>query len=212
MSEEQTQETTTTESQDKTTVQDDERMVKESALIAQGRDYKAQLADKDQENAQLKAKLDRIEQDKKSADLASQGKWEDWAKNEVESKLSESNDLIKQLRADLEKSRSSILEAGLVGIENEYTRAGIISKCPVDQDPLEYLKEIQETGVLKAPSVGGTSQPAQGGKSGGSTDAGWAKVNEDYKSGIPDKVKAAELKLNQYKEKHQGETPPGDWS
>lgn len=183
--------------------QDDaERRVPESALKKQAADFKAELA-------KLQKQIDGYEKakaDEAQKKLEEEGKYKeiaDRAQEEAEAAKKEAADTIRELN----------LRQALNGIQNEYAMKGAIASCPDDADIQEWATQFRSDNeeLFKTPAVGGTSQPAQGGKSGGSTDAGWAQVSKDYQSGIPDKVKAANLKLLQYRAEHN-EDPPGDWS
>ena len=114
---------------------------------------KKQLADND---AAQKAAKEAAE----AKQLEEQGKYKELAAK-AEAKLKEAE------ASYAAEKRQLKLEAGFAGIENEFTRAGVIAKCPDDVEPDAYIAEMRE----KNADLWGTAEPAprvgaNGGRSG----------------------------------------------
>ena len=86
--------------------------------------------------SERKAKQDEAEAARKKQ-LEEQGKWQEIA-TDAQSKYEAA------LKAHEAEVKRLTLEAGLAGIDNEFTREGIIAKCPGDVDPKNYIADLKE--------------------------------------------------------------------
>jgi DNA repair exonuclease SbcCD ATPase subunit len=77
----------------------------------------------------------------------------------------EARELRRQQESE-QKERLLMLEAKLAGIQNEWTRAGVIAKCPPDADIGEYVESLPKD-LFEAPGIQPAETPAQGAQSGG---------------------------------------------
>ena len=155
----------------------------------------------------LESEIKQREDEAKRKRLEEEGKFKELAETE------------KRKREEAEasykaKERRLTLEAKLAGITNELAREGAIARCGPDADIEEYVAKIRKEhpDLWKAPGVSASAEPAQGEQSTGGQSDEWTTVNKDYNSGDPKLVTPAELKLNKYRQEHNGEYPPGNWS
>lgn len=160
MSEEQKQETTTTEPQDNPPAQqDDSADGLRRALKKQHDDFQAQLAAatakiEEYEKAKAADEQKKLEEEGKFKELAEK------AKAEAEAERKKAERTIRELN----------LRQALAGIQNEFTMTGAIASCPDDADVGEWAEQFKKDNedLFKPATIGGSSKPAQGGRSGGS--------------------------------------------
>lgn len=150
--------------------------------------------------AERKAKTDAAAASRKKQ-LEEQGKWQEIA-NDATAKLEAAK---KVHEAEVKRLT---LEAGLAGIDNEFTREGIIAKCPPDVDPKNYIAELREKqpDLFKGSDV--PSRSTAPGVRSGSSQTDWSKVKADMKSRDPSLVNPAIEKYEKYVSEHKAK-PPG---
>jgi hypothetical protein len=137
----------------------------------------------------------------KRKELEAQGKWQEIAENAQR----ERDELARQHAAE---RRQLKLEAGLAGIESEFTRLGVIAKCPTEADPDEYVAQVRKDN----PELWASSEPGPRiGGQGVRSSTGSAFTNEraiiEKATASPGSVKPRELraaldKVRRYREQH----------
>ena len=158
-------------------------------------DLRKQLDDRD-------AKAREAEEAAERARLEEQGKWEERAKR-ADADLAAAN------AAHADEIRRLELEAGFAGIENEYTRAGVIAKCPEDTNPAEYIADVRDKNPdLWQSSTESESRNAAPGKRSGGGRTDWSTIKADMRSKDPKRVNPAIAQYEAYIREHH-KKPPG---
>lgn len=128
-----------------------------------------------EKEALIKAQQDAAEAAKRK-ELEAQGKWQEIA----EAAQRERDELARQHAAE---KRQLKLEAGLAGIENEFTRLGVIAKCPPDVEPDDYVAKVRQDN----PDLWASAEPAP--RIGGQ---GMRTSNDSTKKSLKDKLAAGD--------------------
>lgn len=163
------------------------------------------------EISRLKAELEQQKKAQQEAQeaarqkqLEEQGKWQEVA-TDAQSKLKAAQD------THAAEVRRLTLEAGFAGIQDEFTREGVIAKCPPDADPREYIAEIKDKypELLNPISADTATRTAAQGVRSGSGAGNWAADKAlieaaDANPGTvdPSKLRAAWARVQDYTDKH----------
>jgi len=135
-------------------------------VMSEASRWKSEFEKRDAELADLKAKMAADNDAAEKKRLEEQGKWQELAEKEkanreaIEAKHAQT---MKRMSLD-----TALLQAG---IQNEYTREGIITRCPAETETADYIAQLQkdQPDLFKAPEMSAATRPAQGATSSSGT-------------------------------------------